>query len=246
MSVASSSRSSLRAIRRARLSPGLLATAALVLLVTSLPSVAQVPGADLQLPISLDAESTDFDGKNSMIMFRGLRLTQGNIGVMADIGRASNLDFEESVWQFSGNVRIDVEGGHIEADAADLEFRNHILTLATIEGQPATFEMRRPETDEVTYAEAEKLRYNLTEGIVEFSGNAKITEGGNQIASNALVYNIVERRINAQSTGVGEDRVKITYTPPAAGDPLDELADAVEAESEPDAEPDSGDGPETP
>ena len=175
----------------------------------------EVPGADLRLPISLDAESTDYDGKNSMLMFRGLRLTQGNIGVVADVGRASKLDFEESIWQFSGNVRIDVEGGHIEADAADLEFRNHVLTLATIEGAPATFELQRPDSEDVTYAEAEQLRYNLATGIVEFTGNASITEGGNQIASNALVYNIIERRINAQSTGVGEDRVKITYTPPA-------------------------------
>ena len=62
---------------------------------------------DLRLPISLDADSTDYDGKNSMLMFRGLRLTQGNIGIEADEGRASNLDFENSVWQFIGNVVID-------------------------------------------------------------------------------------------------------------------------------------------
>ncbi len=198
---------------------------------------AQIPGADLRLPISLDAESTDYDGKNSMLLFRGLRLTQGNIGVVADVGRASNLDFEQGVWQFSGNVRIDVEGGHIESDVADLEFRNHVLTLATIEGSPATFEMRRPGSEEVTYAEAEQLRYNLAEGIVEFTGNAKITEGGNQIASNTLVYNIVERRINAQSTGVGEDRVKITYTPPPvdpelAGEAGDDDADPADEDLE--------------
>lgn len=183
---------------------------------------------DLRLPISLDAESTYYDGKNSMLMFRGLRLSQGSIGVAADIGSASELDFEESVWQFSGNVRIDVEGGVIECEAADLEFSNHVLTLATIEGSPATFEMRRPDSEDVTYAEAELLRYNLTEGIVEFSGNARITEGGNEIASNTLVYNILERRINAQSTGEGDDRVKITYTPPPSGD-----------EDETDAAPDS-------
>ncbi len=182
------------------------------------PAMSQVQLEDLRLPISLDAESTDFDGKNSMLLFRGLRLTQGNVGVVADVGRASKLDFEESTWQFSGNVRIDVEGGHIECEAADLEFRDHILTLATIEGSPATFEMRRPDSEDVTYAEAEQLRYNLAEGIVTFAGDAKITEGGNQIASNTLVYNIVDRRINAQSTGEGEDRVKITYTPPPATD----------------------------
>ncbi len=191
-------------------------------------ALAQVEFDNLRLPISLDAESTDYDGKSSMLMFRGLRLTQGNVGVVADIGRASKLDFEQSVWQFSGNVRIDVEGGHILCDAADLEFRNHVLTLATIEGQPATFELRRPESDEVTYAEAEQLQYDLADGIVTFSGNARITEGGNEIASNTLVYNILERRINAQSTGEGEDRVKITYTPPPPVDGSGAEADTAD------------------
>jgi lipopolysaccharide export system protein LptA len=196
-------------------------TGVCVLLLLGSFAGAQMQVDELRLPISLDAESTDYDGKNSMLLFRGLRLTQGSIGVVADIGRASQLDFEQATWQFSGNVRIDVEGGHIECDAADLEFNNHVLTLATIEGSPATFEMRRPNSEEVTYAEAEQLRYNLADGVVTFAGNAKITEGGNQIASNSLVYNIVERRINAQSTGDGEDRVKITYTPPPAGDAED-------------------------
>jgi len=53
---------------------------------TALPAPAQI--GDLRLPISLDADSTDYDGKSSMLMFEGLRLSQGNIGVQADRGLA--------------------------------------------------------------------------------------------------------------------------------------------------------------
>ena len=169
--------------------------------------------ADLQLPISLDADSTDYDGKSSMMMFRGLRLSQGQIGVVADEGRASKLDFQDSVWRFEGNVVIDVENGRIECDTADLQFIGHTLRIAIIEGSPATFELQRPESDEITYAEAGRLEYDLGTGIVEFSDNAVITEGGNQISSSLLIYNIAERRINAQSSGIGDEKVKITYTP---------------------------------
>jgi len=172
---------------------------------------------ELRLPISLDAESTDYDGKNSMLMFTGLRLTQGNIGVEADEGRATKLDFEDSVWRFAGNVVIDTENGHIECDAADLMFKDHQLQVATITGNPATFEIRRPDTTETTYAEASLLNYNFQTGVVEFSGNAIITEGGNQISSNYLIYNIVEQRINAQSSGDDGERVKIRYTPNPEG-----------------------------
>jgi len=175
------------------------------------PGITQVN--DVRLPITLDADSTNYDGKNSMLKFEGLRLTQGNIGIQADSGRASKLDFEDSVWEFSGNVVIDTENGHIECESADLKFSEHALTTARIIGSPATFRLRRPESDEITYAEAGQLDYDFSRGVIEFSGNAVITEGGNQISSNFLVYNIEEQRINAQSAGEGEPRVKITYTP---------------------------------
>lgn len=168
---------------------------------------------DLRLPISLDADATDYDGKSSMLMFRGLRLSQGELGIQADEGRASKLDFEDSVWHFAGNVIIDVENGHIESDVADLTFTGHQLQLATITGAPAKFEMQRPDTDEITYAEAGRLDYDFSTGVVAFSEQATITEGGNQISSNYLVYNIKEQRINAQSGGEGEPKVRIIYTP---------------------------------
>lgn len=206
-------------------------TVRLIAVLLLLPAVAAAQVTDLRLPISLDADSTAYDGKNSMLMFRGLRMTQGTIGIEAEEGRASNLNFEDSVWQFSGNVIIDVENGHIECDSADLQFTDHQLTLATIAGSPATFELKRPGSEEITYAEAGKLRYDLLAGTIEFSGDAVITEGGNQIASSYLVYNIVEQRINAQGSPDGDGKVRITYTPkdgtagPQDGDTSDETVE---------------------
>jgi len=178
-----------------------------------LPGLAAAQLTDLRLPISLDADSTDYDGKRSMLRFKGLRLSQGNIGIEADEGLASKLDFEDSVWKFTGSVIIDVENGHIECDSADLQFLNHQLTLAVVEGSPATFELTRQGSDEPTYAEAGKLKYNLESGIIEFSEEATITENGNQISANFLAYDIKEQRVNAESSGSNDGRVRITYTP---------------------------------
>jgi len=219
-------------------------SAALFLLLSSVTAPAQL--TDLRLPISLDADSTNYDGKNSMLMFRGLRLSQGNIGIEADEGRASNLDFEDSVWQFSGNVIIDVENGHIECDTADLQFANHQLSLATISGAPATFELKRVGSEETTYAEAGKLRYDLTSGVIEFSENATITEGGNKISSNYLIYDILEQRINAQGSPDGDGKVRIIYTPQdtaddGAGESVEEPgADTGDSGAEEPAEDDAG------
>jgi lipopolysaccharide transport protein LptA len=195
---------------------------------------------DLRLPVSLDADSTAYDGKSSMVMFRGLRLTQGLLGISADEGFASKMDFEDSTWHFEGNVIIDVENGHIESDIADMTFAGYQLRTATITGSPATFEMQRPGSEDTTYAEAGKLVYDFDTGVIEFSDEATITEGGNQISSSYLVYNIREQRINASSAGAGDPKVRIVYTPGDLGALREE---AEEAASESDVElpdPESG------
>ena len=132
------------------------------------------------------------------------------------MGRERKLDFQDRVWRYYGNVIIDSDDGHIECDSADLHFSDHQLHLATIYGSPATFELRQPNSDEVTYARAEKLSYDLVTGVIEFSGDATIIKGGNQISSSFLVYNIREQRINARSSGNGDEKVKIIYTPSGA------------------------------
>ena len=69
-----------------------------------------------------------------MILFRGLRLSQGGISIEADEGRASNAEGQDGFWQFSGNVIINVNNGRIECDAADLRFADYQLKTATVTG----------------------------------------------------------------------------------------------------------------
>ena len=90
--------------------------------------------------------------------------------------------------------------------------------MATVTGRPATFKLLREAADDFTYAEAGKLNYDVQKGVIEFSDNATITESGNEISSNFLVYNVLERRINADSSGSGDDRVRIRYTPTGGTD----------------------------
>jgi len=218
------------------------AIAAILLLSSAVHSQTE----DLRLPMLLDADSTNYDGKSSMLMFRGLRLTQGTLGIAADEGRATKMDFEDSVWHFAGNVIIDVDNGRIESDSADMVFSGYQLRVATIVGSPATFRMERPGSEQSTYAEAGRLKYDFDAGVVEFSDNAMITEGGNQIASNYLVYNIREQRINASSGGEGDPKVRITYTPGNIDEllPKDNSTDAAGDEQVDDEEQTEADVPE--
>ena len=210
----------------------------LVLSLALLPMISAAQVVDLdRLPWTIDSETMAFDGKTSTVIYTGLQFSQGDISIEADEGRATTREQATSTWQFIGNVVIDLNNGHIKCDAADLQFNGSVLSLAVVTGSPATFELVREAADDATYAEAGKLEYNVTRGIIEFSEQATITESGNEISSNYLVYNINERQINTDSSGIGEDRVRITYTPTAA--------DLERAQLEPDEDP-ADDEPENP
>jgi len=179
-----------------------------------LPVLAVGQTVDLnRLPLTINSETMAFDGKTSTMIYTGLQFLQGDISIEADEGRATTQEQTNSTWQFLGNVVINVSNGHIECDAAELRFDGSALTMAVVTGSPASFEINRANTEDITYAEAGKLSYDLTKGVIEFSEQATITESGNEISSNFLVYNIAERQINADSSGEGDDRVRITYTP---------------------------------
>jgi lipopolysaccharide transport protein LptA len=98
-------------------------------------------------------------------------------------------------------------------------------------GSPATSLLTwRTDTSSATLR-AGKLSYDVNAGIIEFSEQATINEGGNQISSNFLVYNITEQRINAQ--GNEDGRVRIKYTPTNGTDTeTDSAADAEAVEGE--------------
>jgi lipopolysaccharide transport protein LptA len=189
--------------------PCLLAT-----LLFCLPASAQTDDGPLQVVI--DAESTAYDGNAGMLRFTGLKLTQGDISIESDDARSTGLDFESTTWHLVGNVVFDIDGSHIESGSADLTFEDFELQAATIAGSPATFEIRRAGADQPTFASARRLHYDVADGVIEFSGDASITEGGNRIAAETLAYNIRERRVNAVASGAPDDRVKVTFTPPAS------------------------------
>ena len=197
-----------------------------VFAMVALPAQAQVVDLD-QLPWTLDSETAVFDGKTATYLYTGLRFSQGNISIESDEGRATNGTEDNRELKFSGNVVIVVNNGRIECDNANLQFTGSTLSSAIVTGSPATYQLKRAAADDVTYAEAGRLRYDVAAGIIEFSEDATITESGNQIASNYLLYNINERRIKADSSGSDDDRVRITYTPAT------EEEDAVEDDENP-------------
>ncbi|HNP63481.1 MAG TPA: lipopolysaccharide transport periplasmic protein LptA [Woeseiaceae bacterium] len=197
---------------------------AVLALTLPVPGIGQELDLNLsRLPWDINAETADYDGETGSIVYTGLRFSQGGTSIEADEGRADNREQKNRIWQFNGNVLITVNNGYIKCDSAILHFEGNVLSLATVKGNPASFELKRLDASDATYAEAGRLKYDVKNGTIEFSDQARITESGNQISAELFVYNISERRILADSAGSGEGRVRVIYTP--TDDEVDTLRD---------------------
>jgi len=169
------------------------------------------------LPILLDAESSSFDQKNQTVVFRGLTITQGDLGIRADDAVASGLDFERSEWQFDGNVEISVGTARIKSNSAELVFEAHTLIIAELRGEPAEFEAINEETEQNIRGSATLLSYHSEDGTLQMTGDARLSEGSNEFTGCNLIYDLEQEQITSGSSECGTPLV-ITIVPPAEGD----------------------------
>ena len=168
---------------------------------------------DEDLRVSLDAEWSSFDRQSNTMMFRGLRIAQGDFMIEADEAVASDLDFDRSEWEFIGNVRIDLDTAVIESSRAEILFETHDLLVVELEGNPARFQDRNPERGEPIQGGAEELRYDSAERTLRMTGSAWLSEGPNEFSGCDLIYNIDDKKITSGSSECGEP-VSITILPP--------------------------------
>jgi lipopolysaccharide transport protein LptA len=172
-----------------------------------------------KLPI--DVASSKVDYKGDTVFFQDVVITQGDTKVQADRAHATGLDnFDNSHWTFEGNVRIFGEQhGSLKSDQAIVEFRNKYLSKATVTGNPAEFEQKRNDSDEIARGHAREIVYNVSDGTIRLSNDAWLSDGHNQISGPELVYNIREQRVQAATQPGSDDKVHIVIDPNKSGDP---------------------------
>jgi lipopolysaccharide transport protein LptA len=192
--------------------PWALAALAALALATGAPALAQ------QQEILLEAASSDFDRRGERLLFRDVRIQQGDIVITAAEAETRDLEFSSGQWEFRGNARIDGPMGSIEADRATIGFSNHQLQFAVAEGAPAEFNrtMPGPEARRVN-GTANRISYDLREGELSLQGQARLSDGVREASGARLVYRIAEDRLIASADEEGTERVRIIITPPEDG-----------------------------
>lgn len=158
-----------------------------------------------QLPIKVEARSSDFDYQSSELLFNEITISQGDIRITAERARASGLDFEDSGWEFSGTVRIAMPDSALASETARVRFTGGRIQSATVTGKPATFEQRSKE--QLAKGHAQRIDYDLGRGTVELAGSAWLSDGRNEITGATLVYSTATQRV------MSREQVVITIKP---------------------------------
>jgi lipopolysaccharide transport protein LptA len=167
-----------------------------------------------QLPITVDAASSEVDYRTNTVELTQVVISQGAMRIQADRAHASGLNFANSRWTFEGHVRIDAEPrGSLRSDQAVVEFRNNRILRATASGKPAEFEQPRTDSAQMARGHADEIVYDVNEGTVRLSNDAWLSDGVNQISGPLLVYNIRAQRVQAATQPGSDQRIHIEIQP---------------------------------
>jgi lipopolysaccharide transport protein LptA len=158
-----------------------------------------------ELPIQLKASSLDFDSQKGVVEYGLIEITQGGIRISADRAVTTGVDFDDSKWQFSGNVSITTPESALASDSAEVRFAGGEIQSAAVTGGPATFEQKR--NADLAQGRATRIDYDLKRGTVELAGDAWLSDGKTEITGEKLVYSTANQRV------VSQKEVLITIQP---------------------------------
>ena len=186
---------------------------ALALLGALLACGAAAAPYDTQAPINLEAASSDFDYRNNTLVFKRVRITQGQLTVEAAEANATGLEFANASWTLKGDVRITVPDGKLTANDAVVSFRDNQIARAEVRGKPASFEQRLKESGQLARGRADTIEYDVRNGTVQLAGQAWLSDGQNEIRGSKLIYDIARQRVAANPGETEPGGVHITINP---------------------------------
>ncbi|MDJ0929267.1 MAG: lipopolysaccharide transport periplasmic protein LptA, partial [Gammaproteobacteria bacterium] len=150
--------------------------------------------------------------RTERLRFKGLYIKQGTLAIRADEAEADRLDFEDTVWTFSGNVLIENSTTRVWSDDAQVAFLNHQVDTATLQGSPARFEQVREEDERITRGRSAVMDYALETGIISMTGDAWVSDGANEVSGPRIAYDVTRDLIKA--AGDEDGQVKMRIIPP--------------------------------
>jgi LPS export ABC transporter protein LptC/lipopolysaccharide transport protein LptA len=167
--------------------------------------------------IELEAADSQVDGATNRLTFTDVTITQGVFQIRARgaRGEGAGLSFQDSRWEFTGDVRIRFEGGTLVADSAVIQFAGNRPAQARVSGTPAEFTQQVEGLPRPVQGRARSVTLDLLARTVRLTQDAWLFDGRNEIRSQAVFYDMRARLARAERGGSDDERVRITIRPEA-------------------------------
>lgn len=177
-----------------------------------LASAAQLRSDDT-IRVSADSMRIDYDGHTLKVTNANIANQQGTMLIRAKEARAHGveLSFNNSQWDFSGDVHIEVDGAILDANTATISFKGNQLDSAQVAGNPATFSHPLKGSAQRNQGHAGTIDYEARKGQVRLAGGAWYTDGRNEFNSPTLAYNLADRSLEHKV--VPGERVQMIIRP---------------------------------
>jgi lipopolysaccharide transport protein LptA len=146
-------------------------------------------------------------------------ISQGDLKIRANKASViGGINYQNSKWTISGDVRINSQGSSLQSDEAIVTFANNLITRATVTGAPAQFEAQREGGAEPARGRAHTIDYETASGNISLKGEAWLSDGCNEFRNEQMMYNIRSQSMQAQSVAppagaTSDGRIHITIQP---------------------------------
>jgi len=187
-------------------------------LVSAATSAAQVRQDDW---IIVNTGGMKVSASNTLELRDGIIITNRQETMMIRAKEANaqgvELSFNNSQWEFSGDVHIEVDGAVLDADTATVRFTANRLGNARVVGSPAKFSHVLKGSTQRNQGRAGTIDYDAGKSLLRLDGGAWYSDGRNEITSPFLVYNLADRSLEKEARE-GE-RVILTIRPGTSSTP---------------------------
>ncbi|HUH38629.1 MAG TPA: lipopolysaccharide transport periplasmic protein LptA [Spongiibacteraceae bacterium] len=169
-------------------------------------------------------------------------LSGAALALPADSEQPIEVDADRAVRKaelvtYLGNVVINQGSLRIQADKVVVTSQGKQVQRIVASGSPAQFQQQPEPEQPPVHAAAQTIDYNLSDTLIVLTNQASVRQEGSEVQGQRIEYQLETQTVRADSSGQGDDRVRMVLQPqdrPAAAEP--EAPAKPELSAEPDAE----------
>jgi lipopolysaccharide export system protein LptA len=119
--------------------------------------------------------------------------------------RADRAELDQTAERivYRGSVRVDQGSMRVDADQITVEYKEQKVIRIVADGEPASYRQELLDPPGEVVARAATIIYHTHDERLELQGSAFMTQQGNEIRGESILYDIVLGKVEAIS---GEDR----------------------------------------